>query len=900
MNVLLSRVSSSSSHHKSLRGHGDNEFEYESQGAQWFTQYFRFCERNGKGIFFFWCLFLVFGLYFGPEFLTMGDDRATAPDGTRARMAEIEFESRFQDQSSEIPMLILVDVLNPSTTVADKRLFEFASQLHSTVLTYNSTHENVRSVLSYYAMSHTLLDKAKNTFVNDKQSATFLTIMVSGDQITQDRYEFVQFMQAQINSLNPNPKEFFIGLTGLDAMLFDTSDSAAKNMMKTDAFSVPVAMALLGYMIHSWRLLLFSFMNMGVSILGSFAVMAVAVKYFGAPHPESASSQLMEVITLAVSIDWSLFLNRRYRDEIKQGADHRKAAYLSLMHSGHVVIMSGATLFVVFIAFLALPAATVQMDGACCAMGVFIALLVALSNTPAVWLAFPNFCSDFHNKCCKDKTLQELNEEANRMGLLDHDHHQQLDEALLASIPDVVDEEEEEDGLNNQSMEETNTAVHVMYSGPRFRFTRWVTKFPNNIFSIVLVYLLVIPFAFQVKDLVLNQDILSSMPRGSKSAQTFKRAFDNFPGGTFSPFYVLITSKSSDDVDVVLTQEFFKAAQDCAVLVYQESQAMDNRFTKASVNTPVFLEGNTISLNEAKVFLATAKTPECSQKDSQVKRRLVCSTAKTYEFAWKQMVNADGNAMLITITVPFFPFASESSKYIDVVNKVVDTMILKHPQYDFYLSGTVVGFDAMQRRVVELFPRLLITTFLIVFVILGVLLRSLFVPVRLALTLIAPLCAVFGSAVLVYQKGALEWMHWVPLGRMDGFFWYLPILLLSMIIGLSLDWDVLLMSRIMEHRENGYDIRASICKAVCETGGTISVAGIIMCLAFGGMLLSDQLMINSAGFVLTIALLLDTFVVNTTLVPALISIGDKVAWFPAKMPMENLKTLDNCNEFPKD
>lgn len=897
MNVLLSRDSS----HKSLRdqnGEGGLEYEYEAQGAKWFTTYFRFCERNGKRIFLFWCMFLVFGLYCGPEFLTMGDDRATAPEGTRARRAELEFESRFQDQASEIPMLILVDVLNPSTTVADKRLFAFAAELHSTVLTYNATHDNVRSVLSYYAMSHTLLDKAKDSFVNADQSATFLTIMVSGDQITQDRYEFVQFVQAQISSLNPSPTEFFIGLTGLDAMLFDTSNSAAKNMMKTDAFSIPVAMALLGYMIHSWRLLLFSFMNMGVSILGSFAVMAVAVKYFGAPHPESASSQLMEVITLAVSIDWSLFLNRRYRDEIKQGADHRKAAYLSLMHSGHVVIMSGATLFVVFIAFLALPAATVQMDGACCAMGVFVALLVALSNTPAVWLAFPNFCSDFHNKCCKDKTLQELNDEAKGMGLLDHDD-QQLDEALLASIPDV-DEEEEANHSHTSHGAGGEETVHVMYSGPRFRFTRWVTKFPNNILSIVLVYLLVIPFAFQVKDLVLNQDILSSMPRGSKSAQTFKRAFDNFPGGTFSPFYVLVTSQSREDANVVLAQDFFKAAQDCAQLVFQESVAMDSRFTKASVNTPVFLDGNTISLKEAKLLLGTAKTADCNQKDAHVKHRAVCSAAKAYEFAWKQMVNAQGNAMLITITVPFFPFASESSKYIDVIHQVVDDMTVKHPEFDFYLSGTVVGFDAMQRRVVELFPRLLITTFLIVFVILGVLLRSLFVPIRLALTLIAPLCAVFGSAVLVYQKGALEWMHWVPLGRMDGFFWYLPILLLSMIIGLSLDWDVLLMSRIMEHRENGYDIRASICKAVCETGGTISVAGIIMCLAFGGMLLSDQLMINSAGFVLTVALLLDTFVVNTTLVPALISIGDRVAWFPARMPMENLKTLDNCNEFPRD
>jgi RND superfamily putative drug exporter len=133
---------------------------------------------------------------------------------------------------------------------------------------------------------------------------------------------------------------------------------------------------------------------------------------------------------------------------------------------------------------------------------------------------------------------------------------------------------------------------------------------------------------------------------------------------------------------------------------------------------------------------------------------------------------------------------------------------------------------------------------------------------------------------------------------MDGFFWYVPILLLSMIIGLALDYDVLLISRIMEHRENGYDVKAAICKATCETGGTISAAGIIMTLCFGGMIFSDQLTINVCGFILVEAIILDTFVVQTLLVPALISIGDKVAWWPVQMPHENLKTLQS-DEFPQ-
>jgi len=355
--------------------------------------------------------------------------------------------------------------------------------------------------------------------------------------------------------------------------------------------------------------------------------------------------------------------------------------------------------------------------------------------------------------------------------------------------------------------------------------------------------------------------------------------------------------------DQVLNVAFFDAARFVADESLSRCKAYDERFSDRSVSGPAFLNGVPITLREARSLLETAKSSNCNPHMGQKVapwHKGSCSVAKEYEFQWTQSVNPESNAMLITLTVPFFPFAQDSHEFIDIIYEVLLEASARYPNSDFYFCGVEVSFDALERRVESLFPQLLATTFVIVFTILGLLLRSAFVPIRLALTLVAPLCAVFGLAVAVYQNGALEWTGLAAFQRMDGFFWYLPILLLSMIIGLSLDWDVLLVSRIMEHRENSYDIHASICKAVCETGGMISVAGIIMCLAFGAMLLSDQLMINACGFTLTTALLLDTFLVNTVLVPALLSIGDRIAWWPVKMPMNNLKTLDNCDEFPRE
>jgi predicted RND superfamily exporter protein len=72
----------------------------------------------------------------------------------------------------------------------------------------------------------------------------------------------------------------------------------------------------------------------------------------------------------------------------------------------------------VFISFLVLPAPSVQMDGLCCSFGILTAMVVTLTNTPAVWLAFPNFCSDFDSRCCKRKSDNgDEQEAARRLGL---------------------------------------------------------------------------------------------------------------------------------------------------------------------------------------------------------------------------------------------------------------------------------------------------------------------------------------------------------------------------------------------------------------------------------------------------------------------------------------------------
>merc|ERR1719159_700015 len=108
----------------------------------------------------------------------------------------------------------------------------------------------------------------------------------------------------------------------------------------------------------------------------------------------------------------------------------------------------------------------------------------------------------------------------------------------------------------------------------------------------------------------------------------------------------------------------------------------------------------------------------------------------------------------------------------------------------------------------------------------GVFLRSASVPVRLALTLVLPLCSVFGMAVLVFQEG---WLNWLGVANVAAsadrsFHWEVPIFSFALTVALALDYDLFVVIRVADYRFAGYDIRASVVRALHETGPVVTGA----------------------------------------------------------------------------
>merc|ERR1712187_651602 len=99
-------------------------------------------------------------------------------------------------------------------------------------------------------------------------------------------------------------------------------------------------------------------------------------------------------------------------------------------------------------------------------------------------------------------------------------------------------------------------------------------------------------------------------------------------------------------------------------------------------------------------------------------------------------------------------------------------------------------------------------------------------------------------------------------------------------IALGLDYDIFLITRVLEYRLEGFTDRDSIIMATAATGNLISGAGLVMMLAFAGLLFSTKLMMNQMGLLLVTSIFFDTFVVRTVLVPAMMLAAGEANWWP--------------------
>jgi RND superfamily putative drug exporter len=137
--------------------------------------------------------------------------------------------------------------------------------------------------------------------------------------------------------------------------------------------------------------------------------------------------------------------------------------------------------------------------------------------------------------------------------------------------------------------------------------------------------------------------------------------------------------------------------------------------------------------------------------------------------------------------------------------------------------------------------------------------------------------AAFGILVAVFQWGWLSSVFGV--GRSGPVEAFLPVMLFAILFGLSMDYEVFLISRIREEYLKSGDNATAVRQGLAATGKTITAAALIMILVFGSFILGGERVIKEFGLGLAGGILVDAFIIRMVVVPSLMHLFGKANWW---------------------
>lgn len=196
-----------------------------------------------------------------------------------------------------------------------------------------------------------------------------------------------------------------------------------------------------------------------------------------------------------------------------------------------------------------------------------------------------------------------------------------------------------------------------------------------------------------------------------------------------------------------------------------------------------------------------------------------------------------------------------------------------------HVGGQTATFADLGDRVQERMPRFVAAVLVLSFLLLTVLFRSVLVPLKAVLMNLLSVGAAYGVLVMVFQWGWVAGLigveSTVPIVS------FIPLFMFAILFGLSMDYEVFLLSRVREeYRRHGDNTRAVI-EGIAGTGRTITAAALIMVAVFSGFVLGSDPVVKMMGVGLATAIFLDATVVRLMLVPATMKLlGDLNWWLP--------------------
>jgi len=251
--------------------------------------------------------------------------------------------------------------------------------------------------------------------------------------------------------------------------------------------------------------------------------------------------------------------------------------------------------------------------------------------------------------------------------------------------------------------------------------------------------------------------------------------------------------------------------------------------------------------------------------------------------------NESGDTAILNVTPETGPSDEDTTELVHAIRDHAGTLSTDTGAEISVTGQTAMDIDISDKLSDAMLPYLAVIVGL-AFILLMLVFRSLIVPLKATLGFLGSVVAAFGAVVAVFQWGWLSSIFGIentgPIMSM------LPILLIGVLFGLAMDYQVFLVSRMREEYVHGRPPREAMVTGFSHSSRVVVAAALIMASVFAGFVFADSDLIQSIGFALAFGVAIDAFVVRMTIVPAVLALLGRHAWWLPRWLNRILPNID--------
>ena len=253
------------------------------------------------------------------------------------------------------------------------------------------------------------------------------------------------------------------------------------------------------------------------------------------------------------------------------------------------------------------------------------------------------------------------------------------------------------------------------------------------------------------------------------------------------------------------------------------------------------------------------------------------------------VTNEDGDVTVVQVTPTTGPASQATEDLVEALRDRADELQAETGVESSITGTTALNIDTSD-RLGESLPRYIAVVMGLALLLLMVVLRSILVPLKAALGFLLTIAAAMGVTVWIFQEGNLADL--LGVAQAGPIVSFLPILMIGILFGLAMDYEVFLVSRMRETFVHTGRALESVQTGFSHSARVVTAAALIMFAVFGAFVLSPDSVIKSIGLALAVGVLIDAFVVRMTLVPAAMALLGDRAWRLPKWLDRRLPNLD--------